>query len=304
MKPILHVILVVCLFFQLFPFASKINAQSTCDEAGEECCGGAQSPSCGAKNLACNWEENPNEDPNLQYDDHIYICRNIEDSADLTTCDGPGENCCRTTGGGGMVIDTFCAGDLTCDASQNYTCQNPTNTNVDYSSCSVAGSSCCRESINGGLGGVIDYCSPSLTMIKTTTSCKCCLPGEDDCEPINEIIPFNMCNTIPDCKAGKTCDCSACLNNGGVWTALGCIHFNPGEFITDFLKIAIGIAGGIALLLMVYGSFLISTSAGDPKKAEEGKEIITGTIAGLLFIIFSVFLLNLIGIRILNIPGF
>lgn len=113
-----------------------------------------------------------------------------------------------------------------------------------------------------------------------------------------EIEPYDICQGV------NNPECANCIDEDGVWTALGCIHFNPGEFITDFLKIAMGIAGGIALLLMVYGSFLISTSAGDPKKAEEGKEIITGTIAGLLFIIFSVVLLRLIGFDILKIPGF
>jgi hypothetical protein len=110
--------------------------------------------------------------------------------------------------------------------------------------------------------------------------------------------------TFDLCKGVKNALCNTCNTNGGVWTGLGCIHFKPTIFIADFLKIAVGIAGGIALLLMIFGAYQISTSAGDPKKAEEGKEIITGTIAGLLFIIFSVVLLNFIGIKILDIPGF
>lgn len=122
-------------------------------------------------------------------------------------------------------------------------------------------------------------------------------PGESN----GEIAPFQVCRGIEGEQQQKCEDCAA---QSGVWTALGCISFNPQDFISDFLSISIGIAGGIALLLMIYGSFLISTSAGDPKKAEEGKEIITGTIAGLLFIIFSVFLLKLIGVDILQIPGF
>jgi hypothetical protein len=116
-------------------------------------------------------------------------------------------------------------------------------------------------------------------------------------------LVFNLCNGLGD----KEETCRKCLGsdekNRGVWTAMGCIKTDPKAFIGDFLRIAIGIAGGIALLLMVYGAFLVSVSAGDPKKATEGKEIITGTIAGLLFIIFSVILLKLIGVEILSIPG-
>jgi hypothetical protein len=126
----------------------------------------------------------------------------------------------------------------------------------------------------------------------------CCTPHA---EPAS-VPEFNLCAPIEDDDARGYCE--GCETAGGVWTALGCLHWDPQTFVTDFLKLALGVAGGIALLLMVYGSFLISVSAGDPKKSEEGKEIITGTIAGLLFIIFSVFLLKLIGVNILNIPGF
>jgi hypothetical protein len=146
------------------------------------------------------------------------------------------------------------------------------------------------------------------------TSLKCCSGNEvqgycvpDGINPyeIQETTnKFNVCERLGDQKA----DCENCMGKdgigGGVWTALGCIKTTPKDFIADFLTIALGIAGGIALLLMGYGAFLISISAGDPKKADEGKEIITGTIAGLLFIVFSVFLLKLIGIDILGIPGF
>jgi hypothetical protein len=69
------------------------------------------------------------------------------------------------------------------------------------------------------------------------------------------------------------------------------------------LKRVIGIAGGIAFLLMVFGGFKILTSAGDPKGIQAGSEMISSALIGLLFIIFSVFLLELIGVKILGIPG-
>lgn len=98
----------------------------------------------------------------------------------------------------------------------------------------------------------------------------------------------------------------SCPMDDQVETAIGCISTTvsgPGSFFSSVLKFIIGIGGGLALLLMLYGIFIITTSAGMPDKLKEGKEILTSAIAGLVFIILSVFLLNLIGITILGIPG-
>jgi len=55
---------------------------------------------------------------------------------------------------------------------------------------------------------------------------------------------------------------------------------------------------------MLFGSFLVIISSGNPDKAKAGHELITAAISGLLFIIFSLLILELIGVKILNIPGF
>lgn len=95
------------------------------------------------------------------------------------------------------------------------------------------------------------------------------------------------------------------MGTTGIETALGCIPTgNVNQFIAWFLKFAIGIGGGIAFLLMLIGVFQIITSAGDPERLKAGKELITSALIGLLMIIFSVFLLQLIGVQILQIPGF
>ena len=88
------------------------------------------------------------------------------------------------------------------------------------------------------------------------------------------------------------------------WTALGCIPTNPQQFIGQILGIAIGIGGGIAFLLILFGGFQILMSAGNPEKLNAGKELVTSAITGLLIIIFSLFILRLIGFTIFQIPGF
>lgn len=95
------------------------------------------------------------------------------------------------------------------------------------------------------------------------------------------------------------------INNTGINTALGCIDtdMSSGGFIKSILTLAVGLGGGIALLMMLYGTFIVTTSAGIPDKLNQGKEIITSAATGLIFIILSIVLMNLIGVSVLGIPG-
>ena len=89
----------------------------------------------------------------------------------------------------------------------------------------------------------------------------------------------------------------------GIQTAIGCIPTEPQAFVSTFITWAIGIAGGVALLLMLFSAFGILTSAGDPEKLKASQERLTSAIIGLLFIIFSVFLLRIIGTPIMELGG-
>ena len=86
-------------------------------------------------------------------------------------------------------------------------------------------------------------------------------------------------------------------------TALGPIPTEVNAFVAQILKIAIAIAGGVALILIIIGAVQIITSSGNSDKVKAGQELITAAIAGLLFIILSLFLLQLIGVKIFQIPG-
>ncbi|OGM13139.1 hypothetical protein A2V80_03440 [Candidatus Woesebacteria bacterium RBG_16_39_8b] len=70
------------------------------------------------------------------------------------------------------------------------------------------------------------------------------------------------------------------------------------------LRWGIGIAGGIAFILIIVAAFQITTSSGDPKKLQAGRELLTSAIAGLVLLILSALILRIIGVNILNIPGF
>lgn len=92
-------------------------------------------------------------------------------------------------------------------------------------------------------------------------------------------------------------------NGEGINTPIGCIPIgDTNDLFGFFLKWGIGIAGGVALLLIIIATIQIITSTGDPKRLQGGKELLTAAIAGILLLIFSVFLLRLIGVTILEIP--
>jgi hypothetical protein len=104
-------------------------------------------------------------------------------------------------------------------------------------------------------------------------------------------------------------DRNACIkcavNDGGFYSGLGCVPGDLAGFISNFvLRIGIGIAGFISLMCIIYSSFLLQVSRGQPEMITKAREQITSCIIGLIMIIFSVFILRLIGVDILRIPGF
>ncbi len=92
--------------------------------------------------------------------------------------------------------------------------------------------------------------------------------------------------------------------NPAIATAIGCIHTNPAALVKDLLTFIIGIAGGLSFLMMLLGVFGMLTSAGNPDSLNAGRERLTNAVIGLLFVIFAVLLLQIIGVGILDIPGF
>lgn len=92
------------------------------------------------------------------------------------------------------------------------------------------------------------------------------------------------------------------LNGNCIDTAIGCIPVSDtNSFMGWVLGWAVGVGGGIAFLLIFYASFMIMTSQGDPQRLKAGQELLTSAISGLIMLIFSVFILNFIGIDILGI---
>ena len=119
------------------------------------------------------------------------------------------------------------------------------------------------------------------------------------------------CNQAVNPKPPDWTVCRSCLYEsngtekaGSYYTVLGCFSTKPEKFVQSVLSIVFSVAGGIAFLAVLYGSATVLTSGGNPEKIKEGKDLITNSIIGILVILFSVFLLRVVGFDILQIPGF
>lgn len=113
--------------------------------------------------------------------------------------------------------------------------------------------------------------------------------------------------TQPKPKPPNWTSCQQCLAKPrSYFTVFGCISTDPSgaPFVKSILSIVFGISGGIAFLVVIMGSGTILTSAGNPERLQAGKDMVTSSLIGIFLIIFSVFLLRVVGFDILKIPGF
>lgn len=90
----------------------------------------------------------------------------------------------------------------------------------------------------------------------------------------------------------------------GVYTSIGCIPTDPLLLIQSLIKFSTFGAGGIALILMIVGSLRMIMSAGNADNLKNGRDQFISAVIGLLFIIFAILLLQIIGVDLLDIPGF
>ncbi|MEK7573356.1 MAG: hypothetical protein AAB531_02920 [Patescibacteria group bacterium] len=91
---------------------------------------------------------------------------------------------------------------------------------------------------------------------------------------------------------------------GSTSTDIGCIPNDPIQFASKFYAIGLGLIGGVAVLFIIYGGYIILTSQGDPAQLEKGKSYIYYAIAGVLLAIFGFVFVQVIAVNVLRIPGF
>jgi hypothetical protein len=194
------------------------------------------------------------------------------------TCGDLGEDCC------GTIPPVTCNWPyLPSDPESPYSCicNNPPPGVTPPLACGDLHQPCCQPPVSDTIGY---QCDPSKDL------------------EVDYVEGVCICISIhaPEVPANLLCN-----GGSGINTAIGCIPVQNTQELTKFLlSWGLGIAGGIALLLITYAGFLIMTSQGNPQRLQAGKELLTAALSGLLLIIFSATLLRLIGVDILGIPGF
>lgn len=182
--------------------------------------------------------------------------------------------------------------------------------NINAQNCGAVGQPCCTSgsACNSGLECQGRFCKVPATVTCGGVGQPCCTSG-------------SACNSGLDCQ-GRFCKAPipvifgggattkaidpTCQGGTGIETAIGCISVlgDQNAYLADILRWAVGVGGGIAFLLIVYAGFMIMSSAGSPDRLKAGQELMTSAISGIVLLVLSVFVLRVIGVDILKIPGF
>lgn len=226
-------------------------------------------------------------------------------SQDINTCIGqPIYIDClpKTVPNGGYKCDTSSTGVKSCNP-----CDFVPNNNIadcpagsaapypDLGACDAA----CTTATDPGSCTTIDStatCRTACTATETlitgicpATASKCCLPNSS---VGNAGIGTQSVTSVN--IQGK-CDVNY------IDTAIGCVPIGDvNTFAAFFLRWGLGIAGGIGMIFLVYASFMVITSQGDPKRLQVGKELLMSAISGIIMLALSLFIFRILGINILG----
>jgi hypothetical protein len=173
-----------------------------------------------------------------------------------------------------------------------FDCSLESNPNIKGTA-TCSGGNACKPSTDGALmneaanqrGELFDKHSVNMKGVK-------CVPEADEAFPTAPPPPSPPC---AQWNAGK-CDTFA--------TAFGALETSPEGFVKSIFAVLLSLSGGIALLLIIKAGYQMMTSQGKPEQLQNARDQIIAAIVGLIFLIFSFVVLQVIGVDILKIPGF
>lgn len=175
-----------------------------------------------------------------------------------------------------------CCEGARCDTSLGLSCNIEENLCLGERGCTCIPSDTCSVDPNNMCGwGYIDDCSSRGPACGGTSMCECIV----NYEPPSGVVNFSRLY-------------QAIQSGRGLFSFSSSLTL--GEIVSNALVIIFPIAGLVLLLMLIYGGYNLMFSAGDPKKAQASKEIITTSLIGFA-IIFIAFWLTIVVGRILGI---
>jgi len=176
------------------------------------------------------------------------------------------------------------------------------------------------------INGVCDNGAPCCTITITNPTCPVCGTGSvysyytskcvDESTGQYSDPTMQTCTGTQTCTTGYGCNvgnpqparplstCGDINANGTCPTALGGLPTNISALLTTVFSIALSIAGVVALGLIIASGYRLMISQGNPEQVKNAREQLIAAIIGLLFIIFSLVIMQVISANILKIPGF
>ncbi len=273
------------IFFLSFYFLSALfnstYAATTCQDSGQACgtgTGNCCASSSNGKPLWCRPSRSGGAGTCTE-DTAGVTCKN-----ENSPC-AANQRCCSVNDKGQT---------LTCDATTN-TCtvaSSTTKTCIAKDRPCTITDQCCSTTAQP-LSCVDSSGNPIFT---GTGSCKAATNTNAAQAYVSITPPPPPCAITP--APGSNTGCTSVNTAFGVWST------DPAGFVKSLFGILLSIAGGIAMLSIILGGYTMITSQGDPEKIQGAREQITAAIIGLLFLIFSVVVLEVIGVDILHLPGF
>ncbi len=263
-------------------------------------CLGVNSNSCLSGNIpSCKWVSDPGTPgyclcycvtPTPPFSDECAILCEGQGKTSACSFTKPSDDCTDSgttcdTGAVGTNPTCWCCGGSPVQQQCGDYCNNPSRSIANCLNSQPDQSICERPSDEDGVGLDDD--------------------GSIDCN-INNILYDCWCcdRIITNITPKPTMSVSGACGAGFIDTAIGCLPVgDKNAFLGFILRWAIGISGGVSFILIIYSGFSIMTAAGDKRKLQGGKELLTAALSGLILIIFAVYILDLIGLRILKIPG-
>ena len=273
----------------------------------------ALSPIAKAQNtFDCNFDSGGdcvpvNNQCNPGFDVDPAVCSNSDDcqrqvNNQCKSVTSQQERCSCITGtctpdANGSMLCSACnspTANAACTSSQpRFKCANP---QVGCEPCTLGSPGCTLSASD-----CVNSCTPSTKFYKCNTSQSACV----ECSSISEAgcTPLSTCQsscTIANNQKTSVNVRGNCPENN-IDTAIGCIPFNSLDKLSGFfIAWGLGVGGGVAMFVLIASAFMIITSAGDTAKLQTGKEMLTSAVAGIIFLVFSMFLLRVIGINVLG----